>query len=84
MIGFYLLISLAIVKSMVQGSALPPKSAANQTNSLPFPVEDFTKTVASVQNTYCGATNNVPDIQFGDQTLLYAYGDGNLAQRTNI
>ncbi|KAH0012804.1 extracellular GDSL-like lipase/acylhydrolase, partial [Aureobasidium melanogenum] len=84
MIYFYLLISLVIVSSMVQGFALPPRSAGNQTNSLPFPVEDFTKTVASVQNAYCGATKNVPGIQFGDQTLLYAYGDGNLAQRTNI
>lgn len=78
------LISLAIISTIVQGSALPPRSTASQTSSLPFPLEHFTATVASVQNTYCGATYNVPGIQFGDQTLLYAYGDGNLAQRTNI
>ena len=50
---------------------------------LPFPVSDFTSSVASVQNTYC-AGDNVPGLQFGDQTLLYTTGDAVTTVRVNV
>ena len=51
---------------------------------LPFPVSDFTKTVASVQNTYCGVGYNDPDTKIDDQTILYSLGDGSTEPRVNI
>ena len=51
---------------------------------LPFPVSDFTKTVASVQNTYCGAEYNNPGLKIDDQTLLYSSGDASTAPRVNV
>lgn len=53
-------------------------------NGLPFPEDYFTKTVASVQNTYCSVADNKPGIKIGDQTLLYSFGDGQAKQRANI
>ncbi|KAJ3544224.1 hypothetical protein NM208_g3172 [Fusarium decemcellulare] len=64
--------------------AAPAPISNRQDSSLPFPVEHFTKTVASVQNTYCGSAANQPGVKFGDQTLLYALGNGDTVQRTNI
>ena len=50
---------------------------------LPFPLSDFTSSVASVQNTYC-VGDNVPGLQIGDQTLLYTTGNGFTTTRVNI
>ena len=50
---------------------------------LPFPLSDFTSSVASVENTYC-AGDNVPGLQIGDQTLLYTTGNGFTTTRVNI
>ncbi|TKY88809.1 hypothetical protein EX895_002440 [Sporisorium graminicola] len=87
MLWTYLLLSIAAISTAVQGHAISPRAAypGGQVGYLPFPVEDFSKTVASVQNTYCGPSLNVPGTHIGDQTLLYAYGDGNLGgQKANI
>lgn len=64
--------------------ALPQDMSKRQNTSLPFPIDHFTSTVASVQNTYCGDTYNVPGVEIGDQTLLKAFGNGDTLQRTNI
>ncbi|KAK6194276.1 hypothetical protein LQW54_011592 [Pestalotiopsis sp. IQ-011] len=59
-------------------------SYLSKRGDLPFPVSDFTTTVGSVQNTYCGSTFNQPGQTIGDQTLLKAYGNGDSSQRANI
>lgn len=51
---------------------------------LPFPESYFTKTVASIQNTYCTPEDNKPGIKINDQTLLYSFGNGGLKPRANI
>ena len=51
---------------------------------LPFPESIFTKTVASVQNTYCTDEYNQPGLKIGDQTLLYTHGDSESPNRANI
>ncbi|KAH6989808.1 Alpha/Beta hydrolase protein [Ilyonectria sp. MPI-CAGE-AT-0026] len=65
-------------------NALPNPIKKSGDNDLPFSLSHFTSTVASVQNTYCGSTYNVPGVKFGDQTLVYALGDGDTVQRANI
>lgn len=51
---------------------------------LPFDESYFTKTVASIQNTYCPPEDGKPGTKIGDQTLLYAFGNGAQKQRAYI
>ncbi|KAF2995168.1 hypothetical protein E8E14_002256 [Neopestalotiopsis sp. 37M] len=78
--GYSLLIGLS---SLVQAHPTDLLYLTNRAD-LPFPVSDFTTTVGSVQNTYCGSTFNQPGQKIGDQTLLKAYGNGDSSQRANI
>ena len=52
--------------------------------ALPFPVSDFTQTVSSLHNTYCGPEYNKPGQKVGDQTILYSIGDGDDEPRVTI
>lgn len=80
---FAVVISLVInFSDSVYG--LPQITTRSDDGDLPFLLSHFTSTVASVQNTYCGAAKNHPGLKFGDQTLLYTFGDGDTVQRTNI
>ncbi|KAM5347668.1 hypothetical protein ACJ41O_007492 [Fusarium nematophilum] len=80
-----LLAALAFWANLVDPvNAMPKYTSKPKDNTLPFPLWDFTSTVASVQNTYCGDTHNKPGVKFGDQTLLYSFGNGDTIQRTNI
>ncbi|KAM0540648.1 hypothetical protein ACHAPJ_013559 [Fusarium lateritium] len=78
----FLTVALAAFANLA--NATPTNLSKRQDSNLPFPLAHFTNTVASVQNTYCGASANKPGVKFGDQTLLYALGDGDKVQRTNI
>ncbi|ETS85796.1 hypothetical protein PFICI_03821 [Pestalotiopsis fici W106-1] len=77
-----------IASSLLLGLASPaqalPGTNLEIRGDLPFPVSDFTTTVGSVQNTYCGSAANQPGQKIGDQTLLKAYGNGDSTQRANI
>lgn len=73
-----ILASASLATAQTNPSTQPPVPG------LPFPESYFTKTVASVQNTYCQPDENKPGAKIDDQTLLYSFGNGTEKQRANI
>ncbi|RGP76818.1 putative secretory lipase family 3 [Fusarium longipes] len=82
--SLFRLFTVAVAALTNVTNIIPTDTTEPQDNNLPFPVSHFTKTVASVHNTYCGGSANTPGVTFGDQTLLHALGNGDTVQRTNI